>query len=947
LEGSLSDQPRQAFVVSHTHWDREWYLTFNRFRVNLVQTVGKVLDALEHDPEFKHFVLDGQTAVLEDYLEAMPGDRDRVRRLMTRGDLAVGPWYILPDEFLVSGEATARNLLYGRKAARSLGPVQRVGYMPDSFGHVAQIPQILRLAGIDSFVFTRGLGSEADSLGWLFSWLAPDGSDVLAVNQCDGYCNAGGLGLGELWHAHTRRAIQPELAVAKVGALLEKMSARPGADPVLLNNGCDHFPPQKELGAVLAALLEAFPDTTFTHARFADFIEAARAGVPDRERPEFRGELLGGRDHLILSGVWSTRMYLKQQNEICQNLLCRVVEPLCAMHTFLHGGVWPGGLLDLAWKELLRNHPHDSICGCSTDSVHKDMETRFAAVIQTGEQITARLMDEISPMFGPHQDDDANAVITVANPLPVVRNEVVERLVVLPSGSRNLDRLRLVDETGHPVPFRILDRRFLERFWGIDYRGELYCEDQLDLLDTYLHRFGHRIIGGPEDGQSHDCFLLVQFLAENLPAVGVRNYLLVDQAAASGTPPTVFRPVGARLEQGRAILENKNLRVELHPDGTFDLKDLTCGREFHGLNLLEDTEDAGDEYDYCPAETGLSIFAGGSEGKVKITDSSDLLVGAEAVFRLDLPRGLEKDRRKRQQRMTNCDVTVRLTLRAGDDRVDVETAFHNRAYDHRLRAWFPTGIDTDEVLSDGHFMVNRRPLQRQGGSDWTQPAPLTWPQQDWSALQDSGGGLAIFNRGLPEFQAWRDGDRGAVFALTLLRCVDWLSRDDLATRNNLNAGPTLHTPDAQCLGRQVFRYAVAPYSGQALEAGLVARSEKYRVPPVTHQGVTAGLVPGGASLVAKTDPRVAITAIKRAERAPFLCVRLVNLSQEKISEVLEFGVPVRDAEKSNLLETSLHIERDPVFVSDGGTRIKVPLLPHEIATVIIELEEPLTMELKP
>jgi len=397
-ENELAPSPRKAFLVSHTHWDREWYQTFNRFRVNLVEVVDRVLDALDHDPDFRHFVLDGQTAVLEDYLEVAPHQRDRVNRLVREGRLAVGPWYILPDEFLVSGEATARNLMFGRKAA-PLGLVQKVGYMPDSFGHLAQIPQILLLAGINSFIFTRGMGAENEDPGWVFRWSGPDGSEVLAINQCDGYCNAGGLGYAEIWHAHTQRTADPAQAVAKVTELFAKMSHRSGWDPALLNNGCDHFPPQQDFGVILKALSEAWPDTEFVHGRFEDFLKAVREEMPDQDRPAVTGELLGGRDHLILSGVWSARMQLKQQNEECQNLLTRYVEPQAAAAHFQHGFPWPRGLFDSAWKELLRNHPHDSICGCSTDAVHQDMDTRFAAVRQTGEQYLSSLLNRLTPMF--------------------------------------------------------------------------------------------------------------------------------------------------------------------------------------------------------------------------------------------------------------------------------------------------------------------------------------------------------------------------------------------------------------------------------------------------------------------------------------------------------------------------------------------------------------------
>jgi alpha-mannosidase len=254
--------PRVAFVVSHTHWDREWYQTLAEFRVDMDRAFRAVLEELEAG-RLDHFVLDGQAILLEDYVAARPADGDRIRRLVAEGRLAVGPWYILPDEFLVSGEATVRNLLYGHETARRFGGVQKVGYMPDSFGHVGQLPQLLRGARIDSFVYTRGNGDEIDRLGWEYIWRAPDGSEVLAVNQVRGYCNAGGLGMHEIWHAHTPREVDPRRAVEQVREIFEAHAERAGTDVVLLSNGCDHFPPPRDLGRVLGALREAFPETEF------------------------------------------------------------------------------------------------------------------------------------------------------------------------------------------------------------------------------------------------------------------------------------------------------------------------------------------------------------------------------------------------------------------------------------------------------------------------------------------------------------------------------------------------------------------------------------------------------------------------------------------------------------------------------------------------------------
>lgn len=946
----MSPAPRLAYLVSHTHWDREWYLPYHRFRVNLVAVVGRVLDVLEHDESFEHFVLDGQSAVLEDHLQAVPRDMPRISRQVREGRLSLGPWYILPDEFLVSGEATVRNLTLGRKVTRRFGHAQQAGYMPDSFGHLAQIPQILRLAGIDSFVFTRGMDDSARELGWLFRWAAPDGTEVLAVNQCDGYCNAGGLGFEEIWQAHTRRRVRPELAVQKVRYLMEKMAQRPGFEPALLNNGCDHFPPQQDFGPILAALREAFPGTEFRHGSFEDFVAAARTHTPDGERPLYSGELLGSRDQNVLSGVWSARMYLKQENEICQNLLQRYVEPLAAM-TWLHwGDPWPGSLLDETWKELLRNHPHDSICGCSIDEVHRDMMTRFAAVRQTSHQWLARLTDRLAPAFARRADDDRDTVLTVVNPLPFERDEVVERLVVLQPLGYDLENLRLIDEDGVEVPMRIVERHFLERFWGIDYRQENFYPEQRALLDVYLERFADRIVGTEADRDVKDCFLVVQFLARDLPAVGHRQYRLTDEPARGPAPEPGLVTAAVDAEAATAVLENEHLRVALHPDGSFDLTDLATGRSFPGLNRLESTEDIGDEYDYSPAPESLTVRPVPREGTVGVEEDTGLGAHALAVCALELPRQIAPDRRRRDDETKLCTVQVHLRLCAGARHVEIETEFDNRAEDHRLRTEFPTGLVCDEVVSDGHFLVNRRPIERPSGDGWQQPAPRTWPQQDFSALQDDQGGLAILNRGLPEFETWRDEEGRVTYALTLLRAVGWLSRDDFPTRNDTNAGPTLFTPEAQCPGPNTYRYAVAPFAGDFLAADIKGLSERYRTPPLTHQGTADQAKPGHGSLLRKNDPRAVITAIKRAE-APVgaaeeegdrLIVRIYNQTDESICEALDLGVSALQAMKVDFFEQALPAdlpERPDAAVTRGGERVRVPLAPHEIATVEITLQE--------
>ena len=172
----------EIHLISHTHWDREWYLTFQQFRMRLVKLVDSLLHILETNPEFSHFNFDGQTIVLEDYLEIKPQNRERLEKYIQEGKIAVGPWYILPDEFLVSPEATVRNLLLGHKIAKVFGQVMKIGYIPDPFGHLSQMPQILRGFDIDNIILWRGFGGEAEQTDSEYYWEGPDGSRLLLIH---------------------------------------------------------------------------------------------------------------------------------------------------------------------------------------------------------------------------------------------------------------------------------------------------------------------------------------------------------------------------------------------------------------------------------------------------------------------------------------------------------------------------------------------------------------------------------------------------------------------------------------------------------------------------------------------------------------------------------------------------------------------------------------------
>jgi len=398
-------------IVSHSHWDREWYKSFEQFRAMLVNMVDDLLDLLKREREFHTFTLDGQTIVIEDYLDVRPERHEELRRMIAGGRIVTGPWYVLPDEFLVSAEATVRNLLVGTRAARALGGTMNVGYIPDSFGHIAMMPAILKGFGIETALVYRGFGGEPGQTTSEYWWTSPDGSRVLLLHLFRHGYSAG------YFHQESDKQILERFAGLKA-----ELDARATTSHRMLMNGGDHHWPDPTLPATLALLRGNF-DARFEHSTVQRYAEAVRREV--KEIPEVQGELRFGYRHAfaVLGGVSSSRIYLKQANWKMQNLLQRYAEPLnafasaCGMRSQMP-------LLHRAWKTLLQNHPHDSICGCSIDSVHREMMTRFKAVDEIGGSITGFCFDHLVPEDDRATKDDRALIFF--NPSPFPRTDIVE-----------------------------------------------------------------------------------------------------------------------------------------------------------------------------------------------------------------------------------------------------------------------------------------------------------------------------------------------------------------------------------------------------------------------------------------------------------------------------------------------------------------------------------------
>ena len=341
--------PTNVGIVPHTHWDREWYAPFQVFRARLVRLLDELLPLLEHDLSYARFLLDGQTVVVDDYLEVRPEASETLRRLAATGRLSVGPWMVLMDEFMVSGETIVRDLQLGLRRAVELGGAMPVGYLPDMFGHIAQMPQILRLAGFEHGVVWRGVPSTVTQTA--FAWEAPDGSTVRAEYLYGSYSNGRDLPDDAKQLVARARSYELELGPARL----------PGGS-MLLMNGTDHQMPQPWLGRVVAEANEIQDDYRFVVTSLAEYLPEQ----PTEGLATVRGELRSGARANVLMGVASNRVDVHQACAVAERALERRAEPLSALLVPADG--YPDALLGIAWQKLGENSAHDSSCACSSDS---------------------------------------------------------------------------------------------------------------------------------------------------------------------------------------------------------------------------------------------------------------------------------------------------------------------------------------------------------------------------------------------------------------------------------------------------------------------------------------------------------------------------------------------------------------------------------------------------
>ncbi len=754
-------------VVTHTHWDREWYAPFEVFKGRLLELIDNLIEEMDNYPHFKHFMLDGQTVVLEDYLEERPQNKEKLVKLIRQGKIIVGPWYILPDEFLVTGEAMIRNFLIGQHVLESLNvPSMKIGYLPDMFGHNAYTPTILKDLGLKAAVVWRGVGDACRDTE--FMWKSPNGDEMPTVSLLHGYGNG----------AHFGRSVSEMKDVFLKE--IKFLSKHKTTNNILIMNGTDHEFPLYDLPKEFSNWQEEVK-ASIVHSTIEEYVNSMINEKPDLKA--VYGELKDPKYEHTLKDITSTRIYLKTLNFDAQQLFIRYVEPLSAL-LFLNGEKVEPKEIENGWKLILKSQPHDSICGCSVDSVHRDVESRLRNSIEVGASLTAKYMRKISK--GMEINVDLGIPLLVFNPYEHERISVVSTVIKAKDGAD----YEVFDENGEKCAAFM--KPFASENEKMKVLSEMRNNDYLKFL-TNLSDFQNVL--APSKAFYEAKTLTFQ---TNLPPLGFKMFYLKEKKTAKTE----------KREARNTEYENEFYVFHLNENGSFDLKDKTNGALYKALNYFEDIADAGDEYNFSPIDDDKPITNLNVKANVISVEEHEFLKKITVESNMELPKSLDKSRKTRTNEKTTVKIKITYTLYRNIPRIDVDLSLKNTASDHKLSFVVNIPEKLEEVKNDGYFGLVSHPVDMKIYDDsYAEEDISRYAMESFALFKGEKPKLLVTTRGIHEYESHLVKNETKV-NFTILRSVGWLSRGDISVRKG-NAGPELPTPEAQCIGEYNFRYSFA------------------------------------------------------------------------------------------------------------------------------------------
>ncbi|MDD1828665.1 mannosylglycerate hydrolase [Photobacterium sp. ZSDE20] len=848
----------RVHITPHMHWDREWYFTTEESRILLVNNMEEIMNRLESDPEYKYYVLDGQTAVLEDYFAIKPENTERVKALVEAGKLIIGPWYSQTDTMQVSGESIVRNMMYGIRDCMKFGDAMKIGYLPDSFSMSSQLPMIYNGFDITRAMFWRGCSERHGTNKTEFLWQSNDGSEVTAQVLPLGYA------IGK-YLPQDEEGLRARLD--KYFPVLEKPSV---TKDILLPNGHDQMPIQKDIFEVMDKLREIYPDREFSMSRYEEVFEKVEAARDQLDT--IKGEFNDGKYMRVHRTISSTRMDIKLIHAEIENKIVNILEPLASIAWTL-GFEYHHGLIEKMWKESMKNHAHDSIGCCCSDKVHAEILNRYILA----DDMATNLIHFYKRKIVDHMPDREGCdKLAMFNLSPYEREEVVNTTITI-----RAQEFSIFDENENPVEYFIQDKRQIDP-------GK---------VDRQIVHYGN-----------YDPFMEFDIqIKRTVPAMGFTT--LHIQGNEKGAVKVA--------EQKDYLLENEYYRINVNDNGTLTIFDKETEQVFDQVLRLEDGSDDGDEYDYSPSRQEWLLYSDEFPVETSI-DHQGFQSVANIAFRMNVPANLaEREERTGQNGFVEAQCQV--VLKQGSRRIEVRMELDNQADDHRVRVLVPTPFVSETVVADNQFGCITRPTNDPAMAVWEEekwkeaPVPV-YQLMNFAALENGKAGMALMSNGLREFEviASQGDENRDTFALTLFRGIGVLGKEELLLRPGRPSGIKIPTPDSQVRGKLVCEFTLCGFSGNHIDANIMAQArdnvtqiECYNKIPYNAMKLNVGEqnLPMSFSLLSKQQAGAVLSVLKKAEDEDALIMRVYNPAETgSISDSISFTQAVSSWKETSMDE---------------------------------------------
>lgn len=900
-------------VISHTHWDREWYMPFEKFRIQLVDMMDNLLDILDKYPPYI-FHLDAQSIIIEDYLEIKPYKKDEIAKYIKDGRLLAGPWYVQNDFYLTSGEATIRNLIIGSDIALKMGRCDTAGYTADQFCLISQLPQILNGFGIDNCIFGRGykfyeIVDEKPVVRKIpaeFIWQGEDGSQVLAINMPRLYNNA------QRFPEEIEKSLK---LLQKIESDFNGVASTPY---LLLMNGVDHLEAQENLMPIIDELNKRLPvGKQIRQTTMQEYVDLVKDHIQKENGMNklsvFKGEMKNGRDE-ILFNTHSSRIYLKVENVRAQNLLEARLEPLYSfIHMLCAEKPYPSDYLKYLWKLLLQNHPHDSICCCSRDEVHRHMEDRYERLNEVCDVLLNRGMDFISAHVSREGLTNNDYILCVYNTTEKSRSGVIEFYAEFPV-EENVETFSIEDINGCRIQFEIINKTKKSKgvFSPINLPGVIIV----------------------------DCYKVKVFVDD---IDGLSYKTLIIKPGNSECPVLTSQ----ETEPDKMYMENEYIKVFIHNNGRIDMLFKETGRLYENILMLEDMEDCGTSYVHMPAQNSGRITGEAFVPEIRREIDSSLECRYSLAYHLKIPEYFDEKESKRSDTLLDNTVNITLSLKKGEKWLHMGFEIDNASKDHRLRVIVNTGIDCNYTYASIPFDVVKRDkhkvLSGLGNGILT--------NSGFVDMADDEEGVAVLTEGVHEYEYFID-EKGAA-AFTLLRANGWISK---TVQDDLPPDETWLAPENQCIRKIRLNMALYPHTGDYIGADACIRVKEFQNPlltyfqPVDVRKFTGGRpavqdseikeifyrhdpfenlhLPGELKLLEIKGKGIVLSALKKAEKDGRLIVRVYNSSGEPGIVEFSYYKKITSVCKTDMNEQALE-----ELSFDGNVAGPVALKPKEILTI--------------